>query len=184
MLQSYSAEEVGADPVEWLTEHVEDSMLLLAHADDGVIWGAVSNKEIIFPTRASFVQAEFRPVTLQMARLFNNKTEIYLWRTDERRWRARKVTDSSDKSPERDKRFPWAFDEQHVLWGTEMEPYGERFSLAKDGEEGLPHALPITSTNVSRPGERKLRLGVRHYLQEDELTGWLHICMSRLTGVV
>lgn len=187
---NHSPEEIGANPVVWLGKEAQDGMALLAHADDGVIWGKVMGEKIVFPDIDNFSQAELRPITLQMARLFNEETEIFLWRTGEGVWQARRVTDLEAGSQARDKRFPWAFDEQQVLWGMGIIGFDGEFSLAADGEEGLHHAPPVRQPeglfderSERLRGERKLRLTVRQYLTEDEQTGWLRIGMSRLVSV-
>lgn len=188
-LTTYTPGQIGENPKAWLEKQAQDGMTLLAHADDGVIWGKVMGTEIVLPNIPDFVQAELRPITLQMARLFNEETELFLWRAGEGVWQARQVTDLAVGSQGGDEGFASAFDEQQVLWGTGIVGFDGEFSLAEDGEEGFHHAPPVRQpeglfgSHERLRGERKLRLNVRHYLAEDEHTGWLRVALSRLIGV-
>jgi CRISPR-associated protein (TIGR03984 family) len=186
--ETFASELIAQDPISWLKGKATDEMILLAHADDGVIWGRFRNHTFYPPQTLDFVQAELRPVTLQMARLFSQETEIFLWRVNEGMWRARQVTDG-DVVVEGSSSNRSCFDEEQVLWGTGIIGFDGEFSLSEDGEEGFHHAPPVHvaeglfGEHQRRRGERKLRLMVRHYLEEDKATGWLRIGMSRLTDV-
>ena len=194
MLEQFAPAEVGAEPVAWLKGKATDGMVLLAHADDGVIWGRVRNGEFDTPQidRPDFKQVTLRPITLQMARLFDETTEIFLWRVDEGSWRARQVTDAMGGEGN-DPRFRQRFDEYQVLWGTGIIDFDGEFSLANDGEEEFHHAPPVGidigsfapehEIQIRRRGKRNLRLKVRHYLESDGETGWLRVAQSRLVGV-
>lgn len=188
-MQTISSDIIGEDPVTWLIEQATDEMILLAHADDGVIWARFRNGEFQMPrlSKVNFEQAMLRPLTLQMARVFNQDTEIFLWRIDEGVWCARQVTDT--RSEAHDSQAHPCFDEDQVLWGTGIIDFDGEFSLAEDGEEGFHHAPPagiaegLFGQHARLRGERKLRLLVRHYLEADETTGWHRIGMSRLISV-
>ena len=188
-IQTIDSNIVGADPVTWLMGHAVDEMILLAHADDGVIWARFRNGEFQVPrlSNVDFEQAVLRPLTLQMARVFNQDTEIFLWRIDEGTWCARQVTDA--RAEAQDSQARPCFDEDQVLWGTGIINFDGEFSLAEDGEEGFHHAPPVRTAeglfgqHARLRGERKLRLAVRHYLETDTATGWHRIAMSRLTDV-
>ncbi len=187
-MRPYSPAEVGSDPVAWLTNQATAGMVLLAHADDGVIWGR-GKAGGIDQAPGSLVTPDFertalRPVPLQQARLFDANQEIFLWRVGEGAWRARTVTD--DGADEKEWRTT---DETQVLWGTRVEANADNFCCVADGVEGLYHTppldLPKETWGKQDQGqqERRLRLLVRHYLEEDEATGWQQISMSRLAGV-
>lgn len=188
--------EIDGKPFDWLKSRASAGMIFLAHADDGIVWGKGidTDDRIVFPASGGFPQADLPQMgqptwpALQMARLFDEKQEYFLWRVEEGEWQARHIQDHtvenvSDKPPN-------YFDESQVLWGTRVERNlsDGHFSLVADGEEGFCHAPPVTARGrwgeqVRGRADRRLRLHVRHYLEEDENTGWLRIAYSRLLNV-
>lgn len=176
----FSETDVGLDPIVWLTGKATGDMLLLAHAEDGVIWGQVGKEGLVMPSQSLSAQAELRPVSVLHARLFNEMSEIYLWRTGEDRWRARQVTDGVGAPSE-------YLDEAQVLWGTTVESTevvdatsGTGFSRVAEGIQGMRHAVPLLLAEETWKTNR-LRLGVRHYLHAND--GWRRIVFSRLYGL-
>lgn len=156
------------DPVTWLHEQVGSAghdALLLAHADDGVIWGKVVNGALITKPQ------ELNSVTLQQARLFNKNAEYFVWRDGDGSFHTRIITDSEGKGCE-------YFDEDQVLWGDHAEPSGEGFTKMSDGAQGLVHYVPINVTKA-KSDWRPLRLTVRHYLKTDA-KGFVYVAFSRL----
>ncbi|MBD2139030.1 hypothetical protein H6F32_15955 [Anabaena sp. FACHB-1237] len=76
----------------WLETQAEDHQLkyLLAHADDGVIWGKFQhgNGKLITTTEPIKLFPEcdfplFREETLQQCRIFGDNSEVIIWKTDE-----------------------------------------------------------------------------------------------------
>src|SRR5437879_2532631 len=72
-------------PAQWLCQQMRSHTLkyLLAHDDNGVIWGLLDGEELITshevaPNYSPPLQAE----TLQMARLFAPKGELFVWRDE------------------------------------------------------------------------------------------------------
>lgn len=167
---------VASDPVAWLTRRAKDGMILLAHADDGVIWGQARLGGLSFPSEVMHAQPTLRKETLQMARLFDGDGEIFLWRTWEGRWRGRHISDGHGELRLR------YYDEAQILWGTRVEAVEADFVRVAEGEQGLRHAPPLKLTLQDWKEAHPLRLGVRHYLAEDD-EGWLRVSMSRLIGV-
>ena len=177
----------GKDPVTWLAGQARRRGLsyLLAHADDGVIWGWMDGPDLLlshqpFPK----ISPELREPTLQQARLFGPDAELMVWRDGEGCWQARLLCDENE-CDENAPDAPWCFDEAQVLWGDRRE--GEAslgFTLVSDGQQGLRHAVPPPDGEIifPEPGYRPLRLGIRHYLEPDE-DGMLVIVHSRLTGL-
>src|SRR5947199_5744016 len=86
----------------WLQKQAADHHLpwLLAHADDGVIWGRLDGGRLVTSFEAAAgdggalgVCPELRTVTLQQARLFGPAAELLLWRDGGGRWQARLIRD-------------------------------------------------------------------------------------------
>ncbi len=143
---------------------------LLAHADDGVIWGKVRDGKLHLSGDA-FPQTSppLRAATLQQARLFGPEGEILVWKEDAG-WRARRIQDGDGDKVE-------YYDEAHLLWGDREEGRQDGFVLLCQGREGLRHAPPLPK-GVQPPA----RLHVRHYLAYDP-DGQACIAYSRLVGI-
>jgi CRISPR-associated protein (TIGR03984 family) len=163
----------GDDVAAWLTNQAKGNGLrwLLAHADDGVIWGEVRSDGLHLSSGAfPGVSPRLRPKALQQARLFGEQSELHLWRSGEG-WQARLVQEGAGEAGE-------YFDEAHLLWGDgEADAPQDGFVLLRQGAEGLLHAPPA-SGEVKFP----LRLLVRHYVDYDD-EGQAYVCLSRLVGL-
>jgi CRISPR-associated protein (TIGR03984 family) len=177
------SEEVKTDSVSdlrvWLESQAKAHSLkwLLAHADDGVIWGLVDNGKLITSDAVlPDVSPPLRAETLQQARLFSESGELLLWRNGDKRWHARLIREiqDSDKSD-----WDEAIDEPQILWGTDAQPLNDGFTLMSDGSQGLRHAVPIPVNGNYNGQTRPLRLWVRHYLKDDD-NGFTRIIASRL----
>lgn len=162
----------AAEPVATLVGLAEDYALhwLLAHADDGVIWGEFRADGLhlsgdAFPA----VSPPLRAATLQQARLFGPQAEILLWK-DDGAWHGRLTRDDADEVED-------AFDETHLLWGTDVETRQDGFALLREGKEGLRHAPPLPDD-----AQLPVRLRVRHYVAYDS-DGQACIAYSRLVGI-
>ncbi|MEM9758088.1 MAG: CRISPR-associated protein Csx19 [Pseudomonadota bacterium] len=183
--------DVDADAVAWLGATARDLGLryLLAHADDGVIWGLRDSDAFATPYPA--VGAQLRTVTLQEARLFDERGEVLLWRDGVDRFRARVIR------PVQESEVPtWsqAFEELHLLWGDQPDPNvdnpAEVFTPLREGAQGLRHAPPMPGLTVEA---LPLALRVRHYVTfapalDEKATGagtspgLARIAASRLLG--
>lgn len=168
----------------WLEEQASGKKLrwLLAHADDGVIWGRVDDGRLItseevargYP-EAEAISPVLRWETLQQARLFGAGGEVYLWRDENGGWRARFIRDVREGE-----RAHWeeAYNEPQLLWGSTdgATPLAHGFTLVREGVQGLAHvlpmSLPVDGAKVSLP-----RLVVRHYLSR---SGVARVVASRL----
>jgi CRISPR-associated protein (TIGR03984 family) len=170
------------DPAAWLAGNAfTDRLLLLGHADDGVIWGRLEHGRLTtadaeFPQRGL---ASLQPTTLQLCRLFGEDGELMLWRADQG-WAARCWQDGQGEEATE------YFDEDQVLWGTQIEASADRFTLVSDGVSGLIHAIPLNASELIFDAppvaqkQRPLRLTLRHYLAENQADGTVHISGSRL----
>lgn len=177
----------GLDDVRgWLEAQAAEYNLkcLLAHADDGVIWGRVNDDKTLVTSDSAFSQVSppLRLETLQTARLFSKEAELLLWRDGDNKWHARLIKDAA--KPE-EALWRDSLDEPHILWGTDPGSSVDNFTLMSDGAQGLCHAVPlVVNPPVGKKGfdeqSRPLRLWVRHYVQEDD-NGFLRIVASRLT---
>lgn len=166
--------EVG----EWLFVQAQRYGLrwLLAHADDGVIWGRVEGDGLL--TSGSVAQEISPPLclqTLQQARLFAPHAELFLWRDGNNLWFARLIRDAQQgEAPT----WEEAIDEPYILWGTAAKPLGRGFTLMIEGGQGFRHAVPV-EVRRGNLKEKLLCLWVRHYLGEDT-DGFARIATSRL----
>jgi CRISPR-associated protein (TIGR03984 family) len=165
-------------PKLWLEKQADEHRLqyLLAHADDGVIWGHFKDGELVTSGDVFAQCAMLRSHTLQQCRIFGENAEVMLWKVGES-WKARLVRD--DNKPEC---LP---DEPQILWGTQKEEEKNGFTLVSDGSQGLKHAVPLTKIPLSQDKKklyRPIRLVVRHYIQYDD-SGIARIYLSRLVDL-
>ena len=80
---------------------------------------------------------------------------------------------------------PWApdsFDEDQVLWGSQVERTEDGFTLLREGAQGLRHTPPIRVTS-SQLQKHELRLRVRHYIDYTG-DGEARVVLSRLVTVL
>lgn len=181
LIQPVDSSDFAANPITWFEKQpsVGDEVWLLAHADDGVLWGQLRDGQLVTCDKAfPQVSPRLRAVTLQQARLFGQNAEVRIWR-DRDTFRACRLEDQASDQVE-------AFDETHMLWGTRAEERSGGFTLVTDGRQGLRHAVPLQVPDVAfgagRGSRRPLRLILRHYLTYDE-DGQARIALSRLVAL-
>jgi CRISPR-associated protein (TIGR03984 family) len=173
-------DDVVSDFPGWLHKNAKNNGLkhLLAHAEDGVIWGefrgddyklVTSGDDDVFPQLA-----KLRLCTLQQCRIFGENAEIMLWKVG-KNWKARSIEDGHLS---KDDYIP----EAQILWGTQKEQEKSGFTLVSDGSQGLKHAVPRTGITFKGKDSRPLRLQVRHYIEYDE-SGVARIYLSRLVNL-
>lgn len=176
------------DPATWLTSQAKEHELdaLLAHADDGVIWGRIAGETLVLSSSTfPHVSPPLRTLTLQQVRLFGQNAELLVWRDGDCVWQARLLDDRDED------RQGWCFNEEQLLWGDQIEDENLGFTLVTEGQEGLRHAVPLpikdldleVPLNEERNRWRYVRLGVRQYLERDEEDGAVTIVQGRLTGL-
>lgn len=174
--QPIPVDDLFADaPAQWLTAQAQkyDLHYLLAHADDGVIWGRFDADGLHTSHGIAPQSPPLREVTLQQCRLFGPRCEVLIWR-DSPNWRARLVTDGADAKE-------W-YDEDQILWGTTVKPCKDGFSLVSEGAQGMRHAVPIAVTEKDL-ADRRLRLRVRHYITYNQ-DGEATVTVSRLVQLL
>jgi CRISPR-associated protein (TIGR03984 family) len=166
----------------WLAEqaHADNSKLglrwLLAHAEDGVIWGELRGdgqlylSSDVFPVRGLSLHRD----TLQQARLFGEHGELLIWRGPGDTWQTILHRDDQGDPVE-------CIDEPHLLWGYirggETLQRRDGFVQITEGSQGIVHAPPIGAATPTET--ERVRLLVRHYVSEDE-AGVARISGSRL----
>ena|SRR5205085_5399511 len=171
-----------ADVRNWLQTHAAAHNLrwMLAHADDGVIWGENRSGQLVTADSvAPNISPSLQAVTLQQARFFSSDAELLLWRDGDNQWHARLIR------PPQAEEMPMlieTIDEPQILWGTDARPPPDNFTLMSDGAQGLRHAIPFVVTGQYDERTRPLRLCVRHYLKETD-SGFARIIASRLVDL-
>lgn len=162
---------------EWIRKWMAPGRsFLLAHADDGVIWGKLDEEGRLVTSHDcdSNISPPLQQKTLQQAFIFGVLGEVRLWREGDH-WRACPIT--GDESED-------TIEETQVLWGTEVvRSYPNQFTHVREKRQhGMDHIVPIgVSEDVLR--ERRLRLAVRHFIRTDPNTGEARIALSRLVNL-
>jgi CRISPR-associated protein (TIGR03984 family) len=167
------------DLQKWLQKQASEYNLkyLLAHAEDGVIWGKFQEGNLITADSIFSQFAKLRPSTLQQCRIFGESSEVMLWQTDEG-FKARLIEDEHIDKKE-------YICEYQILWGTHgQKQESEGFTLVWDGKQGLKHAVPFTDIQLEKDGKLKnpVRLQVNHYIDYDD-AGVARIYLSRLVNL-
>lgn len=161
---------------EWLERQMKENNLsiLLAFADDGIIWGRHDGTKLTITHDANTSHPELRGKTLQEARAFNKDMEIRLFRDELGAWKALRVVDGSD--PTR------VISESQILWGDKTENgIQDGFVYASEYRAGIQGQwLPLEETFDAN---KCARLEVRHLVDYDEETGEAYIAVSRLAGL-
>jgi CRISPR-associated protein (TIGR03984 family) len=180
------------NPTAWLENQAAtyDFRYLLAHQDDGVIWGrfdAGNNgaKKLIL-SEGIGPSPRFDLTRLQQLRAFGPTAELLIWRSWDG-WRGRRIEDGRGSARE-------YYDDQQILWGTEIDNDLQAqaqasalgFTAVREGQ-GLRHIVPVQVReedfkHTKIDGYRPLRLLVRHYLEADK-DGFYRVNLSRLRGL-
>lgn len=170
------------DPSNWLyrqmqTMSAHDQAYLLAHADDGVIWGRLDQEGLITSHEvAPEYSPPLRAETLLTVRIFGPASELLIWRDEVDAWAGRLISENtSGASPA----WTQAFEEEQIVLGTKITPLARDFTLMSEGTQGLVHAVPFSVTEKVDEEHRPLRLVVRHYVKADDY-GFLQVNASRL----
>lgn len=175
---------IGSDPIDWLKAQARADDVLLAHQEDGVIWGRSHHDWdwVISHDIANYVHSpDLCADRLWEARLFSEAREILLWREDGA-WLAREIGESGGGKPE----FTEWFDEPHLLWGTQgrMAQVGVvEFAMLEEGAEGLQHAPPIRlpfDAQGDLPANMRACMRIRHYLAQGDAA---RVAISRLVAL-
>ncbi len=147
-----------------------DEMVLLLHADDGVIWGRLAGESLALSSDAyEAVNVKLRPQTIQQMRLFGDAGELLVWRRRDG-FTGRVITMEADTAVGKDN----TYDEAYLLWGEQTADAVNGFTLLRAGARELLHAPPGNGETA--------KMKVRHYIQYDE-AGQAYIAVSRVLGL-
>ncbi len=171
-----------SDPITWLSEQMRahELIYLLAHAEDGVIWGRFDGEKLITSHDVAppqYALPSLRIETLWSVRIFAPGGELLVWRNEEGEWAARLIAEKEleDASASWEK----AFEEKQIVLGTQAEGLEQDFALLSEGSQGLRHAMPLPLNGPIDEQKRPVRLVVRHYVQQDTY-GFTRVDASRL----
>ena len=130
---------------------------LLAHMDDGVVWGRFKDNDLLLSGDAFADQlpVELEAETLQSLRLFGQDGELLIWRTVPMSFLGRLLLDAENEDIEQ-------ITERQLLWGEHADE-NDGFTLLVEGEQGFLHAPPI----VLQSGQRAC-IVVRNFIDYDE----------------
>ncbi|MBF2002555.1 MAG: TIGR03984 family CRISPR-associated protein [Synechococcales cyanobacterium M58_A2018_015] len=177
-MNKLSRQDIETDNVEddlngWLEAQAQQHQLtyLLAHADDGVIWGHFHQGYLCTSNSVLRESPPLRIETLQQCRIFGQEGEILLWKGGDS-WKAGLVTNADTETIE----------EKQLLLGTHGKIHeSEGFTVLWDGAQGLKHAVPFTQIKFQENQKlaQSLRLLVHHYIDYDQ-DGLARITLSRL----
>ena len=163
----------GRDAIEWLRQQSKAGDVLLAHQDDGVVWGkAHKDGDWVTSDAVLSTSPALKGDYLWSARLFNAQREILLWRDGDGNWHAREISDgASEGEPD----FTEWYDELQLLWGDHGKHEvinGVTFTVLEEGAQGLRHAPPKA---IAERG----KISTRNYIGYDE-DGCAFVKASRL----
>jgi CRISPR-associated protein (TIGR03984 family) len=153
---------------------------LLAHCDDGVVWGhrripdgSWTLSSAAFPN----ISPPLRAATLQEFRAFGSDEELLVWR-GEGKLHGRRLRDAPSSQPE--KMGP--IDDLRIILGEHLreEPAGG-FTVIAD-RTGSRHAVPVECRKEDCAHGPPVRLRIRHYLDQDS-TGAVRIAATRLVDL-
>jgi len=148
---------------------------LLAHCDDGVVWGIRGDDDRwtlsgqVFPSESPTLTKK----SVQQLRVFGEDGELLVWRHD-MGVRARWLADAIEEAP------GWMApdDEERLLLGEHPERSTRGFTLLRDAT-GARQVVPL---GAIAKGERPT-LRVRHYFERDAESGAVRVAASRLVAV-
>lgn len=159
---------------------------LLAHAEDGVIWGSFDiDSGTLKTSNEAFPECKFpelRLLTLQQCRIFGEGGEVFLWKSNGE-WHSRLILQNKVSELILNEQIA-LIPEAQILWGTQGKTNGN-FTLLSDGSQGLKHAVPITGITFSQDKKklyRPVRLELHHYFCYDQ-DGLARIFLSRLVSL-
>ena len=158
---------------------------LLAHCDDGVVWGRYDKTKKKWKLSSEpfpCISPELRKDNLQQLRLFGENMEVLIWRA-ENNFQGRILQD--EEGTEEENLHPQI--ETRILVGDRiLDGPCDNFTLVGDAG-GSRHAVPFCckEDDFEKRGHPHwpLRLTIKHYLTQDQDTGVVRVTASRLVKV-
>jgi CRISPR-associated protein (TIGR03984 family) len=151
---------------------------LLAHVDDGVIWGHRRG-----PSPSWSLSRKLIEHCMQELRLFGPKEELFVWRDDDDgKLHGRRLADDAAAVTE-----PWLapLDDTRVLLADRVvRPATDGFTPVADAS-GSQQILPLKLSGEA-PQTSWLRLSLKHYLvdsDEGDRVGAVRVAVTRLVGL-
>ncbi len=156
----------------WLSQQMRHHRLrwLLAHCDDGVVWGEMRGDELVTSGTVFSRMPLLRAITLQRCRAFGVAGELLLRRSDDGFVASLRCDGGAGDAI----RY---LNETQLLWGDDAAEHSSGFTLVREGSRGIMQALPLDFTPTTR---RRAMLQVRRYLMTDGASGLVRVCASRL----
>ena len=159
---------------------------LLAHTDDGVVWGRWDGKalrtshEIAVGTDSEGISPPLEGIMLQQAFVFGEHSEIRLFHNELGNWAAKEIREGTDAD---------MIVESQLLSGNNVIrewPQQEFTHLRDKVQQGLDQIVPllVSQTQIddeTRPLRARLRL--HHFITYDADSGEARIGLSRLVNV-
>lgn len=158
----------------WQRQGGGDAAVLLGHAVDGVVWGALRGGTLDLSSGES---PPFRADTLVDLRMFDGNVELRIWQHGANR-RGCVVREEPD-----DSQYVGYLDRSYELLRTPgTRPDGAAFVVLEGvaGQRHAPPGLPTTDGRWAVPH----RLRVRHYFQADHESGLLRMADHRLLALM
>lgn len=168
----------------WLKGQMgEERPYLLAHTDDGIIWGKWHEQQLVIANYLGNSQSlrEIAPplqaLTLQQAFIFGLNSQVHLYHDELENWAARRVQENANAD---------VIPESQLLVGDEVIdcwPEQEFTHLRDKRQQGLDQVLPIKIDETDIANGKRPRLLVHHFVSYDPQSGEARIGLSRLVNV-
>ncbi len=169
----------------WLATQMSDERpFLLAHTDDGVVWGRwdgsamLTSHQVAAGTDSDGISPPLNGILVQQAFVFGEQSEIRLFRDELGNWTARKIGDMADNKN--------IIIESQLLIGDEVIkgwPKDGFTHLRDKKQQGLDQIVPLPITGANIVAGERPRLRIHHFITYDEDSGEARIGLSRLAHV-
>ncbi|MFN3739310.1 MAG: CRISPR-associated protein Csx19 [Thermodesulfovibrionales bacterium] len=133
---------------DFISEHFKEDGLIVTYLDYAVLLGYFREGKWLF-----YNNSDIEERYLQRLRLFNNKKELYIYRTPEG-FRARLRVDEEGERT-------YVVDAEQLLWGTRAEKLGDFTKLTED--RGTTLIVPMKDISVDKK-KKRLFLKTRNYI--------------------
>lgn len=187
--ENIAFDDFEANPRGWLNKKAGElgAEYFWGYAENGALWGRFVEKEPKLagdaepPKQLKLVgdaftefQIALSAKTLQQARMFGAKAELFLWR-EGNAWRARVIQDLPGDQDVIPRKY-WLWGTPHMKDGTIEASDG--FTLFVEGAQGMRHAPPRDDFKANQ----RACVKVKHYVDYDE-EGQAYVALSRLVSV-